>query len=88
MPESDTSSVDWPDGFDRTPPDEREPYPGNFRVTRSRAFRNILEELGRWDGVTDVQLSFGAQATAFPTRCLGRPGGCCGYCASSRSHWP
>lgn len=55
------SALDWPPAFDRTPPTDRTPCPNNFRVTRSRAFQNILEELGRWDGVTDVQLDTGAE---------------------------
>ncbi|MCH7659174.1 MAG: DnaJ domain-containing protein [Euryarchaeota archaeon] len=52
--------IDWPSAFPRTPQSEREPYPGNFRVTRSQAFQNILDELATWDGVTDVQLDSGA----------------------------
>lgn len=40
--------VDWPEGFPRTPPDEREPYPHNFRTTQSQAFENILTQLDRW----------------------------------------
>lgn len=55
------SNLDWPDEFPRTPPEDREPYSGGFRVTRSTAFANILDELARWDGVTDVQLDSGAE---------------------------
>lgn len=54
------SDLDWPDEFDRTPSEDRESYPGGFRVTRSVAFGNILDELRTWDGVTDVQLDSGA----------------------------
>lgn len=55
------SDIDWPDEFPRTPPEDRRPYSGGFRVTRSTAFGNILDELRTWDGVTDVQLDSGAQ---------------------------
>jgi len=55
------SYLDWPAEFERTPADERTSYPGGFRVTRSQAFENILDELATWDGVTDVQLDSGAE---------------------------
>ncbi len=54
-------SLDWPPEFDRTEPHQREPYSGGFRVTRSVAFQNVLDELRGWDGVTDVQLDSGAE---------------------------
>lgn len=53
--------IDWPAEFERTDPSDREPYPGGFRVTRSTAFGNILDELATWQGVTDVQLDSGAE---------------------------
>ena len=53
--------IDWPATFERTDPADREAYPGNFRVTRSTAFQNVLDELATWDGVTDVQLDCGAE---------------------------
>lgn len=53
--------LDWPAEFERTDPHDREPYPGGFRVTRSTAFGNVLDELHKWDGVTDVQLDSGAE---------------------------
>jgi len=53
--------IDWPAEFPRTPPEDREPYSGGFRVTRSVAFGNVLDELRTWDGVTDVQLDSGAE---------------------------
>lgn len=56
-------SLDWPPEYDRTPEAEREPYPHGFKVTRTEAFQSILDELSRMDGVTDVQLSFGAEQT-------------------------
>lgn len=55
------SDLDWPAEFERTPPEDREEYSGGFQVTRSRAFGNVLDELSRWDGVTDVQLDSGAE---------------------------
>lgn len=54
-------SLDWPDAFPRTPEEDREVYPGGFRVSRGTAFSNVLEELRRWDGVTDIQLDSGAE---------------------------
>jgi hypothetical protein len=39
------SELDWPPGFERTPPEEREPYPHGFRVSRAEAFDGILAEL-------------------------------------------
>jgi len=53
--------IDWPATFERTDPADRESYPGGFRVTRSTAFGNILDELATWEGVTDVQLDSGAE---------------------------
>jgi len=55
------TQIDWPAEFERTDPSDREPYPGGFRVTRSTAFSNILDELATWGGVTDVQLDSGAE---------------------------
>jgi len=55
------SNLDWPAEFDRTDPSDRGPYSGGFRVTRSTAFQNVLDELRGWDGVTDVQLDSGAE---------------------------
>jgi hypothetical protein len=55
------SDIDWPDGFERTDPSDRKAYPGGFRVTRSVAFGNVLDELATWDGVTDVRLDSGAE---------------------------
>ena len=57
-----SKEVDWPIALERTEPHKRKPCPNGFRVSRDRAFRNILKELDRWDGVTDVQLEFGANA--------------------------
>lgn len=43
------SQLDWPDGYERTPASERDPYPHGFRVSRADAFDNILEELRHMD---------------------------------------
>jgi len=56
-----TEGLDWPAEFERTDPSDRTACPNGFRVTRSAAFDNILEELTIWDGVTDVQLDTGAE---------------------------
>jgi hypothetical protein len=40
--------IDWPDGYDRTPPEDREPYPGDLSPTRKESFQSIVEELERW----------------------------------------
>lgn len=53
--------IDWPPEFERTAPEDREPCPNGFRVTRSVAFGNVLSELRKWNGVTDVQLDSGAE---------------------------
>lgn len=58
-----SNDIDWPDALERTPADAREGYPGGFRVTRTKAITNILNELERWDGVTDVQLETAANHT-------------------------
>jgi len=55
------TALDWPEAFERTPSHKRKSYPGGFRVTRSVAFSNILDELRTWGGVTDVQLDSGAE---------------------------
>lgn len=55
------SNLDWPEEFERTDPIDRKPYPGGFQVTRSTAFQNVLDELQRWEDVTDVQVDSGAE---------------------------
>ena len=52
--------LDWPAEFDRTPAEERKPYPHGFRVSRSVAFDNILSELRKMDA-RNVQLDTGAE---------------------------
>lgn len=58
---TESDAIDWPESFPRTDPSDRKPYPGGFRVTRSTAFKNVLDELATWSGVTDVQLESGAE---------------------------
>ncbi|ELY99453.1 J domain-containing protein [Natrialba asiatica] len=56
-----SDSLQWPDSFPRTSSADRTSYPGGFRVTRSEAFQNVLDELATWDGITDVRLESGAE---------------------------
>jgi len=50
------SDLEWPAGFDRTPSQERQSYPGGFEVSRRKAFNSILEECEKMDAVNvDVQ---------------------------------
>lgn len=53
-------SLEWPDGFARTPPEAREPYPHGFEVSRSDAIDSILEELRKMDA-RNVRLETGAE---------------------------
>jgi len=50
----------WPPAYDRTPADEREPYPGDLSPTRKESFESIVDELERW-GATDVRISAASQ---------------------------
>jgi len=50
----------WPPAYDRTPADEREPYPGDLSPTRKESFESIVDELERW-GATDVRISTASQ---------------------------
>ncbi|WP_276258100.1 J domain-containing protein [Haloglomus litoreum] len=45
------SDLDWPAGFERTPPAERTRYPHGFRVSQTEAFDSILEQLDQMDAV-------------------------------------
>ncbi|WP_254831612.1 J domain-containing protein [Haloglomus salinum] len=45
------SGLDWPAGFERTPAEQRKPYPHGFRVSRTEAFDSILAELEQMDAV-------------------------------------
>jgi hypothetical protein len=56
------NQLDWPEGFDRTSPGERESYPHGFRVSRTSAFENILEELRKMDA-RNVQVKTAAPHT-------------------------
>lgn len=59
--------LDWPPGYDRTAPDDREPYPGNITVGHREAFESIDEELERW-GATLERISFAAPSYANDSR--------------------
>ena len=52
--------LQWPDGYDRTDPDDREPYPGDLSLTHREAFESIVDELERW-GKTDVEIETASQ---------------------------
>lgn len=69
MPESSREHhrIDWPEDYDRTDPDEREPYPGNISVGHREAFGSIDEELGRWGAGLD-RIEFAAPAYANDSR--------------------
>jgi len=57
---ADGGSLDWPQGFERTAPEEREPYPGDLSPTRKESFESVVEELERW-GATSVDISTASQ---------------------------
>ena len=48
--------LQWPDGYPRTDPSERDSYPGDISLTRKESFQSIVDELERW-GATDVRIS-------------------------------
>lgn len=54
-------SLNWPDEYERTPPDEREPYPYNFRVSQSDAFKNIITQVERMEGATSLRIETAAE---------------------------
>ena len=54
--------LERPEGFERTPVADREPYPHGFRVSRTRAFDNVLEELRNMDA-RNVQVETAAPHT-------------------------
>lgn len=56
------SDVNWPEGWDRTPPMKRRGYPHGFEVSEHRALKGIQSELERL-GATDVRID-----TAKPQR--------------------
>ncbi|GAB7010446.1 J domain-containing protein [Halorubrum trueperi] len=53
--------LDWPEGYPRTAPSEREPYPGNITLGHREAFESIDEELSRW-GALLQRVEFAAPA--------------------------
>jgi hypothetical protein len=59
MPEQQRR-LDWPAGYDRTPADERESYPGDLSLTRKESFQSIVDELERW-GATEVDIETASQ---------------------------
>lgn len=55
-----SSRLERPDGYGRTPADDREPYPGNISLGHREAFESIVEELQRW-GKTDIEIETASQ---------------------------
>ena len=53
--QTEQSRLSWPENYDRTSADDREPYPGNISLTHREAFESVVEELERW-GKTDVEI--------------------------------
>ncbi|QLH82449.1 J domain-containing protein [Halosimplex pelagicum] len=49
------SRIDWPAGYDRTDPEDREPYDGDLSPTRKESFKSIVDELERW-GATSIDI--------------------------------
>lgn len=61
--DANASTLDWPNGFERTPPDDREPYPGGFEVSRTRAFDSIVEQIDKIEGAMNVRVETAAPHT-------------------------
>lgn len=57
MTQQSSGSIDWPDEYSRTDPDDREAYPGNISLNHREAFESVIEELERW-GATGVDVDF------------------------------
>lgn len=38
-------TIDWSRGHDRTPTEDREPYPGDLAPTRKESFQSVVDEL-------------------------------------------
>lgn len=58
------SELDWPDGFERTEPEDRVRYPGGFEVSRTRAFDSILEQIEKIDGAVNIRVETAAPHTS------------------------
>lgn len=56
-----TSELDWPPEFDRTPEQQRRPYPHGFQVSQTEAFKNILAELRKFDDISQIEIETAAQ---------------------------
>jgi len=60
MPSEQVRQLNWPAHLERTPADEREPYPGDLSPTRKECFESIVDELQRW-GATSVDIETTSQ---------------------------
>ncbi|MFB6110149.1 MAG: hypothetical protein ABEJ60_04655 [Halodesulfurarchaeum sp.] len=56
-----SETIDWPPHVPRTPDPERKPYPHGFQVSRTEAFENVLSELEKLEGATDVRIETAAR---------------------------
>lgn len=50
-----TGDLDWPDGYGRTPDDERQSYDGTLTIDYRDAFDSVFEEIRRWGGI-DIRI--------------------------------
>jgi len=59
-PDRVDAGLDWPEGYPRTEPSDRESYPGDLEPTRKESFQSIVEELERW-GASGIRISTASQ---------------------------
>lgn len=66
-------SLDWPADFDRTPQNEREPYPHNFRVSIDQALGNIVTQVDRLEEAELIAVETAAGSATTPTTLADTP---------------
>jgi len=59
-PDRVNPGLDWPEGYPRTEPQERESYPGDLEPTRKESFQSIVDELERW-GASGIRIATASQ---------------------------
>lgn len=59
-PDRVDAGLDWPEGYPRTDPQDRESYPGDLEPTRKESFQSIVDELERW-GASGIRISTASQ---------------------------
>ncbi len=52
--------LNWPEGYPRTDPQDRESYPGDLEPTRKESFQSIVDELERW-GTSGIRIATASQ---------------------------